>query len=98
PRRRLRPYGFVLLTTRQLGDVVRVLRWLSGELARERHGLAHIPAQVATILADPRPAAGCRLCGATLPPRSSGAGRPRVRCEQCSPSRCKSSANSKLVG
>ena len=76
----------------RLGQAVQVLRWLASQLASDRHPLAHVPQQVASaLLAEPEQA--CRLCGGELPPRLIGAGRPRVRCETCSPPRRKSDAN-----
>ena len=76
---------------RTVSNVVHVLRHLAGELARERHGLAHLAADCADVLAAPEPEDGCRLCGAPLPPPAP-TGRPRSRCLRCSPPRRKRAA------
>lgn len=71
----------------RVGRAVHVLRWLSGELAAERHPLAHVPAQLArALLEDPAAGPGCTLCGGELPAAAS-TGRPRTRCLRCSPRR-----------
>ena len=75
--------------------VILSLRWLAGELARDRHPLAHVPDQVADVLAGAGDE-GCRVCGGRLPV-PLGVGRPRVRCESCSPPRRKVSAKSTVV-
>lgn len=68
------------------------LRWLAGQLAGERHPLAHVPSQVAAALLED-PVAACTLCSGPLP-APLGRGRPRSRCERCSPPRRKATANS----
>lgn len=78
-----------MVTAAKVGDVVRILRVLSGELARDRHPLAHVPQQLASALLD-EPVEGCQLCGGELPPPAR-TGRPRVRCLRCSPPRRKPS-------
>ncbi|GAB3048749.1 hypothetical protein GCM10027053_03900 [Intrasporangium mesophilum] len=76
------------MTPERLSATVRVLRWLSGELAAEHHALAHVPAQLASALLE-EPAAGeCRTCGGPMPPPSR-TGRPRSMCLSCSPARGK---------
>jgi hypothetical protein len=73
------------------GIVVATLRWLAAELQRDRHGLAHVPMELAAVVANGGPAAGCRRCGGPVEvvPR----GRPRVTCERCRPPRTKTSQN-----
>jgi hypothetical protein len=68
----------------QAGRAVHVLRWLSHELAAEKHPLAHVPAQLARALLEEPSAASCRSCGGELPAQER-TGRPRVLCLTCSP-------------
>jgi hypothetical protein len=84
------------VTPKQVGQAVQVLRWLASELAGERHPLAHVPQQVAAALLSGPGAGCCRLCGGPLP-MPALTGRPRVRCERCSPSRRKLSAKSRMA-
>lgn len=67
---------------RKLSNAAVLARWLAGELARERHPLAHVPAELAAALLDV-PVAGCKDCGAPLPVQRKG--RPRLFCLACSP-------------
>jgi hypothetical protein len=84
------------LEPRRLSIVVLSLRWLAGELARDRHPLAHLPEQLADALLAEPDEAGCRVCGGPLPV-PLGVGRPRVRCERCSPPRRKPIAKSTMA-
>lgn len=77
-----------MLTPERLSAAVQVLRWLSTELAGERHALAHVPAQLAARLLEEPDAGSCRSCGGALP-TPSGTGRPRAMCLSCSPRRGK---------
>ena len=61
------------------GHVVATLRWLASELQRERHGLAHVPQELAAVIADGRPPSGCVRCGGTV--ERVRRGRPRKTCE-----------------
>jgi hypothetical protein len=80
---------------RRVSTCVLALRWLAGQLAAERHPLAHVPAQVAASLLEEQ-VGGCRMCGAPLP-QPARTGRPRSRCLRCSPSRRKPSAKSTIA-
>lgn len=75
---------------RQLGNASAVLRWLAGQLAAEKHPLAHIPAGLASALLEV-PAAGCRTCGDPLP-APERTGRPRILCLACSPRKTQENA------
>jgi hypothetical protein len=80
---------------RRTSTSVLALRWLAGQLAAERHPLAHVPQQIADALLE-EPVGGCSLCGAPLP-TPARTGRPRSRCTRCSPPRRKQPANGTLA-
>jgi hypothetical protein len=65
-----------------------VLRKLAADLAAEGSGYAHVPADLARSLLELPPVGGCSLCDAPLPPPAR-TGRPRSRCLDCSPRRCR---------
>ena len=67
------------------GHAVAVLRWLAGELHADRHPLAHVPMELAAVVADGGPRTGCKRCGGPVEPVRVG--RPRVTCETCRPPR-----------
>jgi hypothetical protein len=82
-----------------LSAAVARLRWLAGELARDRHRFAHVAQEVANSLVDvrapaprlpngfePSPTGNCSRCGRALP-LPSMKGRPRKMCTVCSPPR-----------
>lgn len=65
-----------------LATVAQTLRWLSREMARDGSDLAHVPAQIAAVLARPT-RGGCRGCGGDV--EAVPLGRPRVYCRRCRP-------------
>lgn len=77
---------------RTRGYVVATLRWLASELQRDGHGLAHVPQALAAVVADGRPASGCKRCGGAVEVVRTG--RPRLHCERCRPPRRKASPKS----
>jgi hypothetical protein len=52
-----------LMDAQTRGNVVATLRWLASELARDRHGLAHVPMELAAVVADGRPASAASAAG-----------------------------------
>ena len=67
------------------GHVVAVFRWLASELQKDQHPLAHVPSELARVVADGGPRTECKRCGG--PVERVRVGRPRVVCESCRPPR-----------
>jgi hypothetical protein len=84
-----------MATQRQVSDAIQMMRWLGRELYRDDSTLSHVPDQIADMLLTNLD--GCTVCGGPMPPRATGAGRPRSRCEVCSPPRRKSPANKRMA-
>jgi formylmethanofuran dehydrogenase subunit E len=80
------------------GALVRILRWLAAEMARDGYPLAHVPQQVAARLLDDLDGSiGCKRCGEALP-APARTGRPRTLCLACRPRRRAKLTQNDVIG
>src|SRR3954468_14755845 len=87
--------GAVMADQRQGSAAVQMMRWLGDQLMGERHELRFVPKQIADMLMA-GPEHVCTVCGGPMP-EPIRMGRPRVRCEMCSPPRRNVSAKCRLA-